>query len=234
MNVGGYLVIAAAIIAAAIVSVGVVSTIYGAVTTTVTVPETTTVTETLPVPVTETGTLNSTEAEALLYMIEEEKLARDVYTYFADKYGTAIFVNIAVSEQNHMDAVLQLIEKYGLNITLGDYGEFNNEHIQELYDQLIAMGNQSLEDALKVGALIEETDIKDLQEWLTKVDNPDIIQVFEYLMRGSRNHLRAFVSTLENMFGVKYEPQVLSQEEYEQIINSSMETGNSEYGHGPG
>jgi len=58
------------------------------------------------------------------------------------------------------------------------------------------------------------------------IDNPDIIQVFEYLMRGSRNHLRAFVSTLENMFGVKYGPQVLSQEEYEQIINTPMETGN--------
>ena len=228
MNVGGYIVVAAAIM-----SVGVVSVMHGAATTTITVPET--ITETVPVPVTvsDTSTLNSTEAEALLYMIEEEKLARDVYTYLADKYGTAIFVNIAVSEQNHMDAVMQLIEKYGLNITLGDYGEFNNEHIQELYDQLIAMGNQSLEEALKVGALIEETDIKDLQEWLSKVDNPDIIQVFEYLMRGSRNHLRAFVSTLENLFGIKYEPQVLSQEEYEQIINSSMETGNPGHGYGP-
>ena len=232
MNIGGYIVVAATVVAAAIVGVGIVSVMYSATTTTVTVPET--VTETVPVPVTvaDTSTLNSTEAEALLYMIEEEKLARDVYTYLADKYGTAIFVNIAVSEQNHMDAVMQLIEKYGLNITLGDYGEFNNEHIQELYDQLIAMGNQSLEEALKVGALIEETDIKDLEEWLAKVDNPNIIQVFEYLMRGSRNHLRAFVSTLENMLGVKYEPQVLSQEEYERIISSPMETG-AGYGNRP-
>ncbi len=81
--------------------------------------------------------------------------------------------------------------------------------------------------------MIEETDIKDLEEWLKKVDNSDIIQVFEYLIRGSRNHLRAFVSTLENMYGVKYEPQVLSQEEYEQIINSTMEAGNPGYGHDP-
>jgi len=169
MNIGGYIVIAAASIAAAIVGVGVLSTMYGATTTTVTVPEIVTETAPVPVAVSDTGTLNSTEAEALLYMIEEEKLARDVYTYLADKYGTSVFVNIAVSEQNHMDAVMQLIEKYGLNITLGDYGEFNNEHIQELYNQLIAMGNQSLEGALKVGALIEETDIRDIKEWLNKV-----------------------------------------------------------------
>ena len=164
-------------------------------------------------------------------MIEKEKFARDVYTYLADKYSTSIFVNIAMTEQNHMVAVIQLIEKYGLNISLGDYGEFNNKHIQELYDQLITMSNQSLEEALKVGALIKETDIKNPEEWLKKGDNPDIIQVFEYLMRGSRNHLRAFVSTLEKMYGVKYEPKVLSQEEYERIINSSMETGNPGYCH---
>ena len=72
MNVGGYIVVAAAIIAAAIVGAGIVSNIYGAATTTVTVPET--VTETIPVPVTESGTLNSTEVEALLYNDREREV----------------------------------------------------------------------------------------------------------------------------------------------------------------
>jgi len=44
-------------------------------------------------------------------------------------------------------------------------------------------------------------------------------------MMGSRNHLRAFTSTLKNMYGIEYKPQVISMDEYEQIINSPMETG---------
>jgi len=48
--------------------------------------------------------------------------------------------------------------------------------------------------------------------------------VYENLLKGSRNHLRAFASTLER-YGVTYTPQFLSQEEYEEIVGSPMETG---------
>ncbi len=175
---------------------------------------------------TSTYELSPDEKDALLYMIEEEKLARDVYTYFADKYGEPIFSNIAQSEQSHMDAVMGLIEKYGLSVALGDYGKFKNQHIQELYNALIEQGNQSLVEALKVGATIEEVDIVDLKNWLQKVDNPDIVQVFESLMKGSRNHLRSFTAVLKDRFGIEYQPQYLSPEEYQEIISSPMETGN--------
>ncbi len=58
--------------------------------------------------------LSPEEVEAILYMREEEKLARDVYLTLYNKTGLPIFENIARSEQTHMDMVLELIKKYNL------------------------------------------------------------------------------------------------------------------------
>ncbi|ACJ16636.1 Hypothetical protein TON_1148 [Thermococcus onnurineus NA1] len=176
-----------------------------------------------------TEELTLDEIQAILYMREEEKLARDVYLTLYDKWGIPIFNNIARSEQMHMDMVLALIEKYNLTDPAEgkDIGEFTNPEIQALYDQLIEQGLQSEEAALKVGALIEEVDIKDLQEWLAKTDNEDIKYVFENLMMGSRNHLRAFTNVLSRQYGITYEPQILPQDEYEAVVSSPMETGMS-------
>ena len=54
------------------------------------------------------------------------------------------------------------------------------------------MGAQSLGNALKVGAAIEEIDILDLQEYMKIIEERAIRQVYENLLKGSENHLRAF------------------------------------------
>ncbi len=167
------------------------------------------------------------ESEGLIYMREEEKLARDVYLYLYDLWGLRVFSNIASSEQTHTDAIKYLLVKYNIDdpVEVDSLGLFKNETLQNLYNTLTAQGKDSLVAALKVGALIEEVDIQDLHEELDEyVDNQDIQYVYENLMRGSRNHLRAFVSNLAAQ-GVTYEPQILSQEEYDEIINSPMERG---------
>ncbi|NJE03187.1 DUF2202 domain-containing protein [Thermococcus sp. MV11] len=169
--------------------------------------------------------LSQEEIDGLLYMREEEKLARDVYLTLYEIYGLQIFYNIAQSEQTHTDTVLSLIEKYNLTDPASDeIGVFTNPDLQALYDQLVEMGSQSVVDALKVGALIEETDIVDLQERIAQTDNEDIKQVYESLMAGSENHLRAFVSQLE-AYGVTYEPQVVSEDYYQSVINSAPAHG---------
>ncbi|NPA47371.1 MAG: DUF2202 domain-containing protein [Thermococci archaeon] len=168
--------------------------------------------------------LSADEQNGLLYMVEEEKLARDVYLVLYNETGLQVFGNIAQSEQRHMDAVLGLIEKYNLTApdTLNQVGVFQNEELQALYNQLIEMGSKNVTSALKVGALIEETDIKDLQDWMAKSNSADINSVYEHLMAGSENHLRAFTRNLE-AYGVTYTPQVLSEEQYSKIISSTNE-----------
>ncbi len=169
--------------------------------------------------------LSEAEREGILYVREEEKLAHDVYTVLYEKWGLQIFANIAASETTHMAAMKLLIDRYGLDDpATEELGVFTNPKLQKLYDDLVAKGTKSLIDALEVGGIIEEVDIVDIQGYLKAVDNEDIKLVYENLLKGSRNHLRAFVSTLER-YGVTYEPQFLSQEEYQGIVTSPMERG---------
>jgi len=174
----------------------------------------------------EAGTLSNQEKEDVLHMREEEKLARDVYLTLYEKWNHKSFYNIAQNEQVHMDAVKLLIDKYGLEDPAEGkgIGEFTNPKFQELYNRLVEEGSKSLVDAFKVGATIEELDIADLKECLNVTDKPDITIVYESLMKGSRNHLRAFNRNLENL-GAAYEPQYISVEEYNQIVSSEMEMG---------
>jgi hypothetical protein len=143
------------------------------------------------------ATLSADEAKWLLYMREEEKLARDVYNELQKIYGLKIFGNIAVSEQRHFDSIGTLISRYGLTDPAQEPGIFLNGDIQQLYNTLIAKGNLSLKDALEVGVRIEETDIDDLETAMLATYRRDIDNVYSNLMAGSYNHLAAFESNLE-------------------------------------
>jgi hypothetical protein len=178
--------------------------------------------------------LSQEEIDGLLFMREEEKLAHDVYLKLHEIWGLPIFENIAQSEQTHTEAVLAIIIRYGLDdpAANSDIGEFNNTTLQNLYNQLVEQGSQSLVDALKVGGAIEEIDILDLEEHLAETSNQAIVSVYENLLKGSRNHLRAFVSTLENQTQEEYFPQHLSLDVFEEIIGSGIESGGNRNGQG--
>lgn len=181
--------------------------------------------------------LSDDEIADLLYMREEEKLAHDVYLALHGIWGVNIFQNIAASEQTHTEAVLGLLDTYGLVDPVGDnaLGVFVNADLQALYDDLVASGSQSLADALRVGAAIEEIDILDLDEAIAHTGQTDISQVYQNLRAGSENHLRAFVSTLERQTGETYQPQYMTAEGYVAIINSSSQSqGNGIGGNGRG
>jgi hypothetical protein len=144
------------------------------------------------------GELSDAERDSLIFMREEEKLARDVYIHFASIFPIRIFSNIARSEQKHMDAIKVLLDRYAiLDPAEGKgLGEFTNSDIQALYDHFIAEGSQSLVDALQTGVQIEEVDIEDLQTALTLIDNKDITKVSLNLLRASDKHLKAFTNVL--------------------------------------
>lgn len=166
------------------------------------------------------GTINETEAEGLLWMREEEKLAHDAYVTMYDLWGLRIFDNISKSETQHAESVLNLINLYGLeDPALPNVGEFSNKDLQDLYDKLIVQGKESMIAGLLVGATIEEVDILDLEERMEQTENENILRVYESLEKGSENHLRAFVKQL-NAQGYDYTPQYLPQEDFDEIFNN--------------
>jgi hypothetical protein len=166
--------------------------------------------------------LNQDEVDALHWMREEEKLARDVYLALYEQWELPIFWRIASSEQRHMDAVGMLLEKYEIaDPALEQVGEFSDPSLNALYNELVAKGLTSQEDALYVGATIEDLDIYDLQRLLTLADNKDIGIVFGNLLKGSMNHLRAFTRLLPG----DYEAQYLTQEEVEEILSMPRQQG---------
>ena len=167
--------------------------------------------------------LTAEEENDLQFLREEEKLARDVYLYAYDKYALTVFNNISQSEQQHMDKVLTLLNYYNLeDPALANPGEFSNEELQTLYNQLTAQVDISQLEALKVGATIEDLDIKDIEEFESRTDKSNILNVYGNLKCGSRNHMRAYYSALEAL-GVIYVAQYISQDELDVIIGSTNE-----------
>ncbi len=171
-------------------------------------------------------TLSLAEKAGLTYLREEEKLARDVYFKLYEKYGVRVFNNIYNSEVTHTNSVYQLLTKYELQDPFGNngVGVFTDQNLQNLYNTLIAKGNQSLLNAYQVGATIEDVDLFDIKEKMAVADNQDIRLVYEMLAKGSRNHMRAFYKNLVNIGG-SYTPQYITQAEFDAIINSPTETG---------
>jgi len=173
-----------------------------------------------------TSDLSDAEKGGIFFMREEEKLARDVYLHFYDKYGMRIFSNIANAESTHMAALKMLLDKYDLEdpIKNDQIGVFENEKLAGLYTQLTEAGDVSLVEALKVGLTIEDLDIYDLMEYTHDVTSEDINMVYDNLTRGSRNHLRAFYR-LTTKNGGTYKAQFITQELFDSILNSPHERG---------
>ena len=172
--------------------------------------------------------ISDSEIATLEYVREEEFLARDVYIKMYELYNIPVFNNISNSEFIHSTAMQALLEKYNLPDPGADHeiGVFNNPGIQDLYDALVEQGSASLQDAIIVGATIEDVDIADLIEHIDNdVDNQDIGYALLQLWRGSRNHTRAFYAHL-NFHGLTYTPQFITQEMYDQITITGWEIGN--------
>ncbi len=166
--------------------------------------------------------LTAVEQQDLSYLREEEKLARDVYLYNKELYGLNIFGNISSSEQTHMDKVLELLELAGLEDPMksNSIGEFNNAELAVLYTELTEQSSVSIVEALKVGALIEDLDIDDIERMITHTSNETVLTLYANLVCGSKNHIRSYTRNLESN-GAAYTPQFISNDYYNQILSES-------------
>jgi hypothetical protein len=167
------------------------------------------------------GVLDSSEITTLVFVREEELMARDIYLAMKAKWNHVVFKNIANSEQAHATAILKLLTYYQIPDPAAAHvqGVFTNPDIQALHDALLTQGNLSLIDAFTVGATIEDYDIHDLNGHIANdIDNINILKVLNNLRNGSKAHIRAFNRQLE-IRGVTYVPQFISQAEFDAIIN---------------
>ena len=167
--------------------------------------------------------LSDQEIEMLAYMLDEEKLARDVYAAIYEMWNIPIFQNISSSEQQHMDSVAFALESAGEKYNIPEAGKFNNDHIADLYRQLTEEASKSFESALNVGATIEDLDIYDLLQGTADAANKGVDILYQNLMKASRNHLRSFAGQIAQQ-GLVYKAQFISEEYLDKVLNSSQET----------
>lgn len=175
--------------------------------------------------------LDNGEETHLIFMREEEKLARDVYLALSSLYADEqIFATIAEdSEQSHTDTVREMLAYFSINDPNPDtnnlpesIGIFNGLaygwYFNEKYIQLINRGSENVLEALYVGAFIEELDMIDITDYpkvivetdngidisqcgLAYTDEASIQNMFTNLLDGSKSHLRAYVRNIEKIIG---------------------------------
>jgi hypothetical protein len=134
-------------------------------------------------------------AEELAFMVEEEKLARDLYALAMEAWPEArVFSNINRSESTHMSEVQVLLDRYSVkDPTEGrDPGEFENDSLEDLYKKLAEQVDDSRQAAAQVGVEVEVTDIADLKEAMALDAPADVTAVLSDLLAGSERHLAAF------------------------------------------
>lgn len=178
------------------------------------------------------GTLHpliGNEQATMLFVREEEKMARDVYITLYNQWADPSFYNIATkSEQKHMDSVKAMLDNLGIAdpVVSDATGAFTHTAIAGLYSQLLTRGAVSLNEALAVGAYIEEYDIVDVQKAKNEIiagsNQLPIIQTYDNLICGSRNHLRSFVGSIQ-AGGTAYTAQIITQAEVDAIVNTPSE-----------
>lgn len=139
------------------------------------------------------GEMTQEVLDMLVFLAQEEKVAKDLYTVIGAEYGVRPMTNISKSETQHQSAVIALLAKYGYDDpTTGlAVGEFEDPALQALYDQLYASVTDYA-SAIAVGVAVEETDIADILEMLEADLPSDVQTVLDNLLKGSYNHLAAF------------------------------------------
>lgn len=168
---------------------------------------------------------------ALLFQIDEERMALELYTAFGAKWALPPFSNIPKAETRHQAVLRQLAARAGLALPTAEAGRFDSEEVQKRYNALLALGLESADSALRVGAYVEEVDIADLNTMIGQADNAALKDVGAALKTASGHHLKAFVGALAAR-GITYTPQVLPADTYQALVAAAGSAGGMGRGQG--
>lgn len=169
--------------------------------------------------------LSDKEIKGLQYLREAEKLASDFYDVMSDQWNDPILNNLGSAESTHFGSFIFLLHKYDLEdpTAFNNTGIYMNTSIQVFYNSLIARGNMSMLDAYTASGRLGESEIVLLRDQLDRiVNNEDMRILYRSLITAARNHLRV-IAAQHARLGTPYQPVILSQVDYFEIINSDFE-----------
>ena len=151
----------------------------------------------------------------LWYQCELEKVAMDFYDVMYKKWDVISFRNLSRSEKQHMECVQLLIKEVGNPelISLESKGKFRHKDLQDLYNKVIKLGNESVDKAFIASANLEEKNIRDLETLKTMSEDEDFQSSMANLFTSSKCHLNVMVCHLKNK-GIGYKPVLLTVSEY--------------------
>lgn len=167
------------------------------------------------------------EKNGLLITLQEEKAANDFYKTMFEKYNQKVFGNIMEAEKTHMQHVMDLLNELSIDYSGIDLtpGQFTDKNINSMYEEMMKIGGYSYSDALRAAARYEENDLSDLRKFKSTAINEKIITLYGCLEEATKNHLRSFAKNLKSE-DIIFKPQVLTEEEYNEIISTKSQSGN--------
>lgn len=173
-----------------------------------------------------TSTLKKEEKWVLLFLLEEEKMIRDLSYKFSKQYEDKIFEDIYKAENSHIDPIQKIVRDYNLDDPSSDkdVGEFHNPQIQKFYDEFLEQGEKNKTFALKALLKALERNVSGLNKNINKTDKDGILFLFRNLKRSSKNHIRVLIDKIDSQ-GESYQPKHLSKAKFNSIKESEVDSG---------
>jgi len=140
--------------------------------------------------------LSATELQDLNYMVEKEKLMRNVYEALYDDHQLEIFNTYAGNKERHMNLLAVRLHKYDMENTIANlpYGDFSNASLQQTYNNFIASGQRSLAGAINYTKAMEENHIVEVEQTIEALDgNSDILSIYNMILSDSENYLEVIL-----------------------------------------
>jgi len=140
------------------------------------------------------GSLTGVQDIDLAAVTEAEKLVHDLYSAFADTYGTPAFVQITKDETLRLAQARALMKRYAIaDPTAGRaVGDFATASTQQLYNQLLTEGTASVDAADAAVVTLDARNSTDLKAATVGLTAPDVLQMYNDLLAATRRRLVMF------------------------------------------
>lgn len=152
---------------------------------------------------------------------DRQRLARDLYDYFARKYVDSTFRIARDTRGQHLALLARVLRQRDALPAVPAFpaGEFDDPALQAEFDRLRELGDESLLGAARVGALLEERDIAFVRARAAETSAADVTAAYARLERTGRRHLWTFVTRLRTQ-GEDYQPEHMKGTDFQALVES--------------